>query len=195
MAAHLAGSRERGAVTVARIAIVGAESTGKSTLTAALAARWDTAWVPEFLREFVEINARVPFEDDQLGIARTQLAHEDALAASARGLLFCDTTPLMTAVYSEIYWGRVPPALEALARAHAYALTFVAAPDGPWVPDGLQRESAEVRLRVHEALLARLRRQAVPYTLLTGAFEARLAQAAVPLAAVTDQSLDTTRAS
>lgn len=177
-------------MTVRRIAIVGAESTGKSTLTAALAARSDTAWVPEFLREFVEVNQRVPFEDDQLGIARTQLAHEDALAAVARGLLFCDTTPLMTAVYSEIYWGRVPPALESLARSHDYALTLVAAPDGPWIADGLQRESAEVRLRVHEALLARLVRQAIPYTLLRGALDARLAQAAPLLAALTMQ--DTT---
>lgn len=167
---------------VQRIAIVGAESTGKSTLTAALASRYDTAWVPEYLRQFVELHARVPFEDDQLAIARTQLAHEDALAASARGLLFCDTTPLMTAVYSDIYWGRVPPALEALAGAHAYAVTFVAAPDGPWVPDGLQRESAAVRLRVHQALLARLRRQGIAYVLLEGSLTARLARAAAVLA-------------
>jgi NadR type nicotinamide-nucleotide adenylyltransferase len=170
---------------LARIAILGAESTGKSTLTAALAARWDTAWVPEYLREFVETHARVPFEDDQLRIARTQLARETALAARARGLLFCDTTPLMTAVYSDIYWGRVPPALDALALAHDYALTLVAAPDGPWVPDGLQRESAAVRLRVHEALLERLRRQHIAITLLTGATGERLAQAAPLIAALT----------
>lgn len=165
-------------MTVRRVAILGAESTGKSTLTAALAAHWHTAWVPEYLREFVEINARVPFEDDQLGIARTQLAREQAMLASARGMLFCDTTPLMTAVYSAIYWGRVPPALDELARAHDYALTLVAAPDGPWIPDGLQRESAAVRLRVHEALLERLQRQRIDYTLLSGPLEQRLAQAA-----------------
>jgi NadR type nicotinamide-nucleotide adenylyltransferase len=165
-------------MSLRRIAIVGAESTGKSTLTAALAASRATAWVPEYLREFVETHQRVPAEGDQIGIARTQLAREDALAAHAKGLLFCDTTPLMTAVYSDIYWGRVPPELEALARAHAYAVTFVAAPDGPWIADGLQRESAEVRLRVHAALLARLDRQRVAFTLLTGPLEARLAQAA-----------------
>ena len=174
---------------VARIAILGAESTGKSTLTAALAARWDTAWVPEYLREFVETNARVPFEDDQLPIARTQLARETAQAAHARNLLFCDTTPLMTAVYSAIYWGRVPPALDALALAHDYALTLVAAPDGPWVPDGLQRESAAVRLRVHQALLDRLRDQAIEYTVLTGVLDERLAQAAPLIAALTPTHL------
>lgn len=166
-------------MSVQRIAILGAESTGKSTLTAALAAAWHTGWVPEYLREFVATNSRVPFEDDQLHIARTQLAREDAAAAQCAGsLLFCDTTPLMTAVYSEIYWGRVPPALDALARQHAYALTLVAAPDGPWIPDGIQRDSAAVRLQVHQALLARLRGQGIDYSLLTGELAPRLQQAA-----------------
>ncbi|MFS2019786.1 AAA family ATPase, partial [Massilia sp. CT11-108] len=48
--------------TVARVALLGAESTGKSTLAQALAARYGTLWVPEYLREFVEVNARVPRE-------------------------------------------------------------------------------------------------------------------------------------
>lgn len=168
-------------MSVQRIAILGAESTGKSTLTAALAASRQTCWVPEYLREFVETLQRVPREEDQIDIARTQLARENALAGSARGLLFCDTTPLMTAVYSDIYWGRVPAALDLLAGQHDYALTLVAAPDGPWIADGLQRESAAVRLRVHEALVARLARQRIAFTLLTGTLQQRLAQAAAPL--------------
>jgi nicotinamide riboside kinase len=57
---------------VARVAILGAESSGKSTLAAALADHYGTVWVPEYLREFVEIEARVPDESDQFGIARTQ---------------------------------------------------------------------------------------------------------------------------
>jgi NadR type nicotinamide-nucleotide adenylyltransferase len=161
-----------------RIAILGAESTGKSTLAPRLAARYNTLWVPEYLREFVETQQRVPFEDDQLGIARTQRAREDAMAASpaARRFLFCDTTPLMTAVYSRVYWGRVPPALLALEAEHDYAATLVAGLDLPWVPDGLQRESEEVRQRVHECLLAVLRERGIPFTLLEGDLPQRLRQ-------------------
>jgi nicotinamide riboside kinase len=131
----------------ARVAILGAESTGKSTLAPALAARYGTLWVPEYLREFVETRQRVPFEHDQVEIARTQREREDAMSAlpAARRYLFCDTTPLMTAVYSRIYWGRVPPDLLAMEAAHDYAYTLVAGLDLPWVPDGLQRESEEVR--------------------------------------------------
>ena len=163
---------------VQRIAILGAESTGKSTLAPKLAARYGTLWVPEYLREFVETQQRVPFEDDQLGIARTQRAREDAMAASpdARRFLFCDTTPLLTAVYSRIYWGRVPPELLALEAQHDYALTLVAGLDLPWVPDGLQRESEEVRRQVHECLLAVLRERGIPFTLLEGDLPQRLRQ-------------------
>ncbi|WP_198117263.1 AAA family ATPase [Massilia rhizosphaerae] len=161
-----------------RIALLGAESTGKSTLADALARRYATLWVPEYLREFVEVHARVPREDDQVGIARTQRDRELALGVDARvsDFLFVDTTPLMTAVYSRIYWGRVPPELLDLEAAHDYAFTLVAAPDLPWVPDGLQRESEEVRLRVHAQLLAVLDARGIPFTLLTGELDARMRQ-------------------
>jgi nicotinamide riboside kinase len=162
----------------ARVAILGAESTGKSTLASRLAA--GGIWVPEYLREFVDVHGRVPREDDQEGIARTQRAREDALAVQAHAagqhLLFCDTTPLMTAVYSRIYWGRVPAALLALEAAHDYALTLVAAPDLPWEPDGLQRESAAVRLRVHECLLGVLDERGIPWTLVQGGLAQRVRQ-------------------
>jgi len=163
---------------IARVAILGAESTGKSTLAPALAARYGTLWVPEYLREFVDTQQRVPHEDDQFDIARTQLAREDAMAAlpAAQRWLFCDTTPLMTAVYSRIYWGRVPPELLALEAAHDYAVTLVAGLDLPWMPDGLQRESEAVRKQVHECLLAVLRERGIPFTLLAGDLPQRLRQ-------------------
>jgi NadR type nicotinamide-nucleotide adenylyltransferase len=167
-----------------RVAILGAESTGKSTLSAELAARYQTVWVPEYLRQFVETEHRVPYETDQYHIAQVQMAHENAAAASARRFLFCDTTPFMTAIYSGVYWGRVDPALAALDLHYAYAVTLVAAPDLPWVADGLQRESEAVRQQVHQALVDKLERRRIPFTLLTGSLEQRLAQAQAVLARV-----------
>lgn len=154
--------------SVFKVAILGAESSGKSTLAAALASHYRTLWVPEYLREFVDVHGRTPQEHEQLGIAIMQLEREAAAAAAANAFLFCDTTPLMTALYSEFYWGRVPLQLDALARRHAYALTVVTAPDSPWVADGLMRESAEVRQIIHERLLARLEEAGISYRLLTG---------------------------
>jgi NadR type nicotinamide-nucleotide adenylyltransferase len=180
----------------ARVAILGAESTGKSTLAAELAARYDTVWVPEYLRQFVETEQRVPYETDQFHIAQAQMANENAAAATVLAtadatvdatpgrFLFCDTTPFMTAIYSGVYWGRVDPALAALDLHYDYAVTLVAAPDLPWVADGLQRESEAVRQQVHQALVDKLARRRIPFTLLTGSLEQRLAQAQAVLSQV-----------
>jgi len=161
---------------VERIAILGAESSGKSTLAEALAARYNTVWVPEYLREFVETRGRVPFETDQYPIARTQVERENALAAQANRFLFCDTTPLMTGLYSRVYWGRVDAQLARLERVHDYAHTLVAAPDAPWEPDGLMRESEEVRQMVHRMVIARLDELRIPFVLVTGDLPQRLRQ-------------------
>ncbi len=161
---------------VLRVAILGAESSGKSTLAESLAAHYGTVWVPEYLREFVDTHARVPFESDQYPIARTQRQREDAAAGRATRFLFCDTTPLMTALYSRQYWGRVDPQLARLDSGHDYAWTFVTAPDSPWEPDGLQRESEEVRQKVHRMLLETLEQRAIPYVLLAGPLGQRMAQ-------------------
>jgi len=59
-----------------RIAILGTASSGKTTLAAALAERYQTVWVPEYLREFVDTAGRVPVAEDQIHIARTQLVRE-----------------------------------------------------------------------------------------------------------------------
>lgn len=162
---------------VLRVAILGAESSGKSTLAGALAAHYNTVWVPEYLREFVATHDRVPQEDDQHGIARTQMEREDAAAAKASRFLFCDTTPLMTAVYSRWYWGRVDAQLALLERRHDYAFTLVTAPDGPWEADGLQRDSEEVRQTIHERVVQVLRERGIAYLLVKGALQQRVLQA------------------
>ncbi|MET3129853.1 NadR type nicotinamide-nucleotide adenylyltransferase [Oxalobacteraceae bacterium GrIS 1.11] len=161
-----------------RVALLGAESSGKSTLAAALAERYATLWVPEYLREFVETRQRVPLASEQFMIASTQLARERAADAHAARYLFCDTTPLMTAIYSDFYFRAVDTELAALCAAQRYDHTLVTAPDSPWVADGLQRESEQVRLAIHARLLAELEARAIPYLLLTGSLEQRLAQVA-----------------
>lgn len=154
--------------TPLRIALLGAESTGKSTLAAALAEHYQTVWVPEYLREFVEEKQRTPHAHEQILIATTQIARENIAATQAQRFLFCDTTPLMTALYSQFYFGAVEPALSQLAMTHRYDFTIVAEPSNPWVADGLQRESDSVRQEVHRLLLRALDEAAVAYLLVSG---------------------------
>ena len=125
-------------------------------------------WVPEYLREFVEEKQRTPQAHEQILIATTQIARENIAATQAQRFLFCDTTPLMTALYSKFYFGAVEPALSQLAMTHRYDFTIVAEPSNPWVADGLQRESDSVRQEVHRLLLWALDEAAVAYLLVSG---------------------------
>lgn len=163
-------------MNVQKIAILGAESSGKSALAEALALRYQTVWVPEYLREFVEQQQRVPLASEQAGIARIQLEREAAALQQANHWLFCDTTPLMTAIYSEHYFSEPDPELAALAAAHHYDFTLVTAPDLPWVPDGLQRESPAVRAKIHECLMDILEERGIPHLLIEGSLPQRVEQ-------------------
>ena len=161
---------------VNRIAILGAESSGKSLLAEALAMRYETLWVPEYLREFVDTEQRVPREDEQILIAITQVQRENELLKRANNWLFCDTTPLMTAIYSRHYFIQADAALAQLEQSHSYDFTLVTAPDFPWSADGLQRESAIVRQRVHEELLTVLDDREIPFLLVEGSLQHRIEQ-------------------
>ncbi|WP_338764736.1 ATP-binding protein [Massilia sp. METH4] len=159
-----------------RVAIVGSASSGKTTLAQALAERYRDAWVPEYLREFVDLRERVPVEGDQLHIAETQAAREDLALARASRFLFCDTTPLMTAVYSRHYFGRIDPKLGELVTARRYDVTLVCAPDIPWKPDGLQREPEDQSAAVNAILAEELAARAIPHVRIHGPLEQRLRQ-------------------
>ena len=163
---------------VPRICLLGGESTGKTTLAAALAQALDTAWVPEYGRElWVRREGRLTFED-MLHIAETQVALERKIGEKAGRALICDTSPLTTLFYSEALFGKVDPRLESLA-ARTYDLTLLCVPDFDFVQDGT-RQSEEFRLRQHCWYAETLRSCGVVYHELRGSSDERL-QAALSL--------------
>ncbi len=168
------------------IAIVGAESTGKTTLAAALAGRLraelagtggTVAWVPELLREWCDATGRTPLAHEQGAILRAQ--HERiAAAAAAHDWVVCDTTALMTAVYSTLVFG--DDSLQARAaelHARTAAATLLTALDLPWVPDGHQRDGPQVREPVDTLLRALMQRHGIGYGVVSGSGERRVQQA------------------
>jgi HTH-type transcriptional regulator, transcriptional repressor of NAD biosynthesis genes len=160
---------------VPRVALLGGESTGKSTLAQALANALGTLWAPEYGRELWEAKRGVLVYDDMLRIARTQAEREEALAREASGVLICDTTPLTTALYSEVLFGAVAEELQRLARRR-YELVFLCAPDFAFVQDGTRRDEA-FRLFQHEWYLGALERDGVAHMVVAGTLEERLALA------------------
>lgn len=164
---------------VRRACILGGESSGKTTLAQALAARLQTAWAPEYGRElWVQKDGALVF-GDMLRIGERQRERELALAAGARDWLICDTSPLVTTFYSQDLFGMVDPALARLA-ASEYAVTFVCMPTIPFVQDGTRRDHT-FRWRQHAWYVAELERRGVAYTLLDGDEQARVSKAALLL--------------
>ena len=162
-----------------RIAIVGAESTGKTALAQSLAARLGdlsglrSTWVPELLRQWCDEHQRTPRQNEQAVIATEQQRLIDAAAAS-HDLVVCDTTPLMTAVYSAQVFGDLSLDAQALAWQQAFDLTLLTALDLPWVADGLQRDGEHVREPVDARIRALLIAGGLRWSVVAGTGDRRL---------------------
>lgn len=149
----------------ARIGLVGAECSGKSTLAAALAGELPACLVGEELRDIVVAAGRTPTASEQAGILQRQAEREEtAAAACALPWLVADPAPLMTAVYSIEYFDDDALIDEGLAHARGYDLLVWCAPDVPWVADGLMRDGPERRASTEETI-ARILRDADPASL------------------------------
>ena len=158
-----------------RVCLLGAESTGTTTMAEHLAVVYDTVWVPEYGREYsVPKDARGEAwtTDEFVHIARTQQRLEDEAAREANRILFCDTDALATALWHEQYLGGRAPDVEAIARSRSYDLTFLTAADFPWVQDG-DRNSDVVRRRMQRRFEEELTSRPEPVVELRGSIEAR----------------------
>ncbi|MDP9899178.1 ATP-binding protein [Variovorax ginsengisoli] len=162
------------------IAILGAESTGKTDLARALAERLAqrgvaVTLVGEYLREWCEREGRTPRPDEQAAIAAEQTRR--IADAASRGAVIADTTALMTAVYSDMLFDDRTLYADALRAQGGYVLTLLTALDLPWIADGLQRDGPHVREPVDALVRAALARAGVSYAVVHGQGAQRLANA------------------
>lgn len=154
------------------IALVGAESTGKTTVarevTRVLIGRGvDAIMVPEALREFCDEHQRTPLQSEQAAIAAEQTRRIHA-AAQTHALVLADTTALMTAIYSDFIFADRSLYAAAL-QAHAMAdLTLLTSLDLAWAADGLQRDGAHVREPVDQLIRHALQGHGLNYTVVAG---------------------------
>jgi NadR type nicotinamide-nucleotide adenylyltransferase len=171
-----------------RVAVVGAESTGTTTLARDLAQRYGTVWVPEVGRAVSEERAAAgTFGDwsdaDFAAIAARQQADEDEAARRAGPVLLCDTEALATCVWQERYLGRSTPAVEALAAARGYDLYLLTGSDAPFVQDGL-RDGEHLREWMTRRFAERLAERPEPFLHLSGSHATRLERAAAEVDAL-----------
>jgi len=165
---------------IVRIAIFGPESTGKTTLAKQLADHYQTAWVPEFAREYLQekldSGRGICDLNDILPIAYGQAKQEKDKTTIANKYLFCDTNLMVTKVFSEHFYQYCDPLLDAAARAHHYDLYFLTDIDVPWEADGL-RDSPEGREILFSVFKKALIDHQKPFIILSGDKETRLNKA------------------
>ncbi len=161
-----------------RIAILGAESTGKSQLALQLAGHLQqrglrAAAVPEVLREWCTREGRAPEPQEQMAIAREQERRVDA-AAAASDIVIADTTALMVAIHAGMLQEEGELLRFAMARQATYDHTLVTGLDLPWVADGLHRDADHPREEVDTLVRALLQRGGTGFQVVYGSGPTRL---------------------
>ena len=169
------------AADLIKVVTFGPESTGKTTLARALAEHYETVWVPEFARDYLQEKfdrtGIICEYSDLLPIAKGQMQLENELAAKANRVLICDTDLLETQVYSEQYYeGRVDPLLRKYAELNTYDLYLLTDIDVPWEPDDL-RDRPHQREEMFKAFERALNDFDRNYILLSGSQKERLEKA------------------
>lgn len=170
---------------IKRVVLIGAESTGKTTLAATLAKLFQTTWVPEYGREHWErkIAGRTMSEplpswspEEFVQIAAEQQARENMAARSANRVLFCDTNAFATGTWFERYQKSRNPVVDAIGARDKVNLYLLCGADAPFVQDGV-RDGEAIRDWMQGRFTAQLEAMKVPYMVLSGAFAERDAKA------------------
>lgn len=160
-----------------KIAILGPESSGKTTLVEALAARLDGFIVPEYFRFYWDAkrhtkNHAVWSEEEFIHMAEEQNRFEDIFAARSTKILLCDTAAWQVAAWHSYYLGSPSPTILNLAQSRSYDLICLCRPDIPFVQDG-RRDGPQSRAALYQLLSSFLHRAGLSFVDLSGEIEAR----------------------
>lgn len=163
-----------------RVCVLGAESTGTTTLAHDLTGALDTIWVPEFGREYSELKLgkgeTIWTSSEFVEIAKEQTRREDLAARAANRVLICDTNAFATTIWNRRYLGSSNPDVQIIADAGRCDLYLLTGDEIPFVQDGL-RDGEAIRHTMHGWFEVALASQSVPWVLLRGSREQRLADA------------------
>ncbi len=163
---------------VRNVLLIGAPSTGKTTLAERLAAEYGTVWMPEYGREYWDLHQvgrRLTLEQ-LVEIAVGHLEREEKLLCKANRFLFTDTNALTTWLFSRYYHGRALPELDRLAAAadRRYEAVFLCDTDIPY-DDTWDRSGEVMREEFQKSLREELEKRRIPHTLVRGTLDERAA--------------------
>ena len=155
-----------------RIVVIGPESTGKTTICQKLAGHYNTQWLPEYARTYIESLNRPYTQDDILHIAKKQVELEEELAKS-NNVLFIDTDLIITKVWLLHVFKVCPEWIEEAINNAPRTLYLLCYPDLPWEFDPV-RENPELREFFFEWYKKEIEALNIPYFIVRGEGEERV---------------------
>lgn len=168
---------------VKKIALVGPESTGKSTLTKKLAEHYKTSYVEEYGREVtrdrdMKISTKEFSLEDISNIASGQLYREEIAFRKANKIVFCDTELITTKIWSDIYFHSCPQWIRDVisSRKKFYNLYLLLNIDVPWIDDG-SRHFSNYRKEHFNLIERELIAYNLPYAIVGGNYNERFEMA------------------
>jgi NadR type nicotinamide-nucleotide adenylyltransferase len=154
-------------MAIPKIAVVGPESTGKSTMSAYLAKHYHTVWVPEYARDYCATLTEPCTWQDEINMFYGQLDLEAEMLPLANELLICDTTFITVKIWSDYTFGRTPQEVLDELPKHPYDLYLLLNIDLPWEEDPL-RDFPHMREHFMEIWIKELRALDARYVLISG---------------------------
>lgn len=162
--------------SVKKIAIVGPESTGKSTISAELANHYNTVWVPEFARGYCAALTEPCTWQDEINMFRGQIELEEKMLPQANKILICDTTFITVKIWSDHMFGESPQEVIDELPKHPYDLYLLMNIDLVWQEDPL-RDFPHLREHFMEVWHKELKALNANYHLISGSDTERLENA------------------
>lgn len=162
---------------VIKIAVVGVESSGKTTLCQALAEAYQTSCTVEVAREYLSTHGKKYTKIDIEKISELQLLEEKHKEGLANEILFCDTSLLVTKIWHEVVYGETSELIETQYNPSAYRLHILCDIDIPWEYDELRENpSYEERHILFKKYQEELLRSGANFMIVTGDVDSRLEQ-------------------
>jgi NadR type nicotinamide-nucleotide adenylyltransferase len=173
-----------------KIVVVGPESTGKSTLCSQLAQHYNTLWVPEFARDYLEKNGTDYTYESLLTIAKGQVALEkeytnkamtitdNKQTATSHSLLFCDTDMYVMKVWCEFVFNKCHNWILNQIANRSYDLYLLCNVDLPWIKDDLREyPDLNTRAKLYHYYKDIMINQSTPWINISGNYEERFTKA------------------
>jgi NadR type nicotinamide-nucleotide adenylyltransferase len=158
---------------IIRIALIGPESTAKSTLAKGLAKHYNTEWVKEYSREYLaNIHRKYTLDDIEI-IAKEQLKREKEAGEIASKFIFADTELIISKVWCEDVFKTCPDWISENLITHKYDFYLLTSPDIPWEED-VVRENPHRREFFFDWYERELKSINANYTVIKGQGEDRL---------------------